>query len=314
MADPTELQPLQEDGQAPALARSLPPFGVRVGRSLWNAFREMPWPTRACASWLVLIVTAAIFADWIPGLQDPNYQGFLFGKGKTLDPPSMEHWLGTDNVSRDILARVVHGARTSLIFAGGVLLCGLVFGGLLGSAAGFLRGRFEAVVMFYVDVSLAFPALVFFLFAITMLNRRGLGIMTVAVSLLIIAPFTRIARANSLSVSNREFVTAARAIGTSRPRILVREIIPNVYPTLVAYSLVVAAVLILLEATLSFLGIGVPIPRASWGGDINMGRRDIAINVWPMIPPIFALVMTILSVNVVSDWLRGNAASRSSAL
>ena len=66
MADPTELQPLQEDGQAPALARSLPPFGVRVGRSLWNAFREMPWPTRACASWLVLIVTAAIFADWIP--------------------------------------------------------------------------------------------------------------------------------------------------------------------------------------------------------------------------------------------------------
>jgi peptide/nickel transport system permease protein len=115
-------------------------------------------------------------------------------------------------------------------------------------------------------------------------------------------------------VSNREFVTAARAIGTSRPRILVREIIPNVYPTLVAYSLIVAAVLVILEATLSFLGIGVPIPRASWGGDINMARRDIAINVWPMIPPILALVATILSVNVVSDWLRSNAASRSSAL
>ena len=137
MADPTELRSLQEDGQASAPTRPLAPFPVRVGRSLWNAFREMPWPTKACASWLVLIVTAAIFADWIPGLQDPNYQGFLFGKGKTLDPPSMEHWLGTDNVSRDILARVVHGARTSLSFASGVLLSGLVFGGQLGSAAGF---------------------------------------------------------------------------------------------------------------------------------------------------------------------------------
>ena len=87
MADPTELRSLQEDGQASAPTRPLAPFPVRVGRSLWNAFREMPWPTKACASWLVLIVTAAIFADWIPGLQDPNYQGFLFGKGQGPEGP-----------------------------------------------------------------------------------------------------------------------------------------------------------------------------------------------------------------------------------
>jgi len=311
MADSPEEQssPLEVQSSTPAEAAWLRPL-----RSLWGAFREMPWVTKACAVWLVVIVFTAIFADWIPGLQDPNYQGFLFGKGKTLDPPSMEHWLGTDNVSRDILARVVHGARTSLIFASGVLLSGLTIGGLLGSSVGFLRGKFEAVVMFFVDVSLAFPSLVFFLFAITMLNTRGLFIMTVAVAILFIAPFTRIARANALAVSNREYVMAARAIGTSKPRILAREIVPNVYPTLWAYSLIIAAVLVILEATLSFLGIGVPIPRSSWGGMINEARRDLAINIWPTIPPIFALVSTVMSLNRVADWFRSSTAVKSSAL
>ena len=293
----------------PVPESSTPRHGV-----IRTALRTMPWITRICAFWLLVVIVTAITADLIPRLPDPNYQAFVFGLGETLESPSWNHWLGTDNVSRDILARVIYGARVSLIFATFCVASGLVFGGLLGSTVGFVRGRTEGIVMYLVDVVLAFPALVFFLFVVTMLNSHGLAVLCGVVGFLTIAPYTRVARANALAVSNREFVTAARAIGTAKRRILFREILPNVYPTLWSYALVSAAVLIILESTLSFLGIGVQIPTASWGGMINEGRRDIAINIWPMVPPIFALVVTILSFNRVADWLRNTTAVRSAAL
>ena len=275
---------------------------------------RMSWYTRICASWVVLIIAAAIFADFIPGLPDPNYQGFLFGYDKIGEGPSSRHWLGTDSVSRDILARVIYGARVSLIFAASAVASGLLFGGVIGSLAGFMRGKVDGAIGFGIAVMLAMPGLVIYIFFITMIGKFGLLWMCLVVSVLVIAPYARVARANALAISNREFVTAARSIGTNKARILFREVIPNVYPTLFAYALVVVAALIILEATLSFLGIGIPIPTASWGNAIAESRRDLAINPWPCIFPAVTLVLTVFSINNVADWVRRHMAVRTSAL
>jgi len=279
-----------------------------------NWFGKMPWLTKLCFLWLIVVVLAAVLADLIPGLADPNYQGFVFGDGKTNEGPTASHWLGTDNVSRDILARLIYGARVSLIFAVAGVTVGIIVGGTLGSIAGYFRGFLETFLMAVVDFWLSFPALVFFIFVTTMLSQRGLFTLCLIIGVLIWAPYTRFARATALSVSGQDFVTAARAIGTSRRRILFREIFPNVFPSLLAYGLVSMAVLIILESTLSFLGLGVEIPTASWGGMISQARQDLLINVWPAVFPAAVLFMTVYSFNNLSDWLRQQASARSAAI
>ena len=274
----------------------------------------MPWLTKFCTLWLILLILVAALADLIPGLPDPNYQGFIFGDGKTNEGPTASHWLGTDNVSRDILSRLIYGARVSLTYAFSGVFFGIVIGGMLGSIAGFFRGFVETSVMAVADVILSFPALVGLLFVTTMLGARGLLVLCGVTVLFIWPPFTRVARATALSVSGQAFVTAARAIGTSRKRILVREIFPNVLPALLAYSLVGLPILIILESTLSFLGLGVEIPTASWGGMINQARQDLLINIWPAVWPAVTLFMTVYSFNNLADWVRTQAAARSAAI
>ena len=275
---------------------------------------KMPWTTRFCASWLIVIVGAAVFADLIPGLADPNYQGFLFGDGATNEGPSLTHFLGTDNNSRDILARIVYGARVSLTVALTAVFMGVVFGGFFGSLVGFVRGKTDSAVMAVVDVILAFPGLVLLLTVVTLLGRRDLVVIATVIGFLSIPPYTRVARANALSISRREFVMAARAIGTRKRSILFREVIPNVLPTLLAYAMVNAAVIILLEGALAFLGLSVEPPTSSWGTMVNAARVDLQINVWPAIWPSLALVFTVYSLNNVGDWLRRLRSVRSAAL
>ncbi|MEC9426548.1 MAG: ABC transporter permease [Actinomycetota bacterium] len=274
----------------------------------------MPWLTKLCFLWLTLVILAAALADLIPGLADPNYQGFVFGDGKTNEGPTASHWLGTDNVSRDILARLIYGARVSLIFAFSLVAIGIIVGGTLGSIAGYFRGLLETFLMALVDTWLSFPALIGLVFITTMLGMRNLLVLVLVGAVFVWPSYTRIARATALSVSGQDFVTAARAIGTSRKRILVREIFPNVLPALLAYSLVGLPILIILESTLSFLGLGVEIPTASWGGMINQARQDLLINIWPAVWPAMTLFMTVYSFNNLADWVRTQAAARSAAI
>lgn len=275
---------------------------------------RMPLFTRLCTGWLVAIVLGAIFADLIPGLQDPNYQGFLFGTSSTNEAPSMAHFLGTDNNSRDIFARIVYGARVSLVVSMTAVVMGTVFGGFLGALVGFVRGKTDATIMATVDVILAFPGLVLLLTVVTLLGRRDLLVIATVVGFLSIPPYTRVARATALAVSRQEFVMAARAIGTRKRTILFREILPNCLPTLMAFALVNAAVIILLEGALAFLGLSVQPPTASWGNMVNAARVDLAINVWPAVWPSLALVFTVYSLNVVGDHIRRTRAVRSAAL
>ncbi len=299
--------------RGPRNAEQMFPGSSRKSR-FGNLFGKMPWLTKICFLWLILVVLAAALADLIPGLADPNYQGFVFGDGKTNEGPTASHWLGTDNVSRDILARLIYGARVSLIFAFSLVAVGIVVGGTLGSIAGYFRGLLETFLMALVDTWLSFPALIGLVFITTMLGMRNLVVLVLVGAVFVWPSYTRIARATALSVSGQAFVTAARAIGTSRKRILVREIFPNVLPALLAYSLVGLPVLIILESTLSFLGLGVEIPTASWGGMINQARQDLLINIWPAVWPAATLFMTVYSFNNLADWVRAQAAARSAGI
>jgi peptide/nickel transport system permease protein len=191
---------------------------------------------------------------------------------------------------------------------------GIVVGGLLGALVGFVRGRTETVIMSMIDVILAFPALILLLALVSIFEVRDLLLISVVIGVLSIPAYTRVARANSLAISNREFVLAAQAIGTKRWTILRREIIPNVLPTLLAYAMVAAAAVVVVEGSLSFLGLSVQLPTSSWGNMINQARRDIKVNFGQILYPSLILTLTVLSLNQVGDFFQRRSAFRGSSL
>ena len=262
----------------------------------------------------------AVFNGALP-LQDPNFQTNNFdpstgefGTGERLEKPSGQHWLGTDAIARDSFARIAHGSWVSLIVALVAASFGLIVGGFLGALVGYVRGWTETVVMWAIDVILAFPALVLLLAMVSIFRVRSLFIISLVIGVLSIPAYTRVARANSLAISNREFVTAARAIGTSRTKILFREIITNVMPTLISYAMVAAAFVVVVEGTLSFLGLSVQLPQSTWGNMINQARSDIKVDVWQVIYPSLALTFSVLSLNQVGDFFQKRRSVRDSAI
>jgi peptide/nickel transport system permease protein len=284
------------------------------------AISEMPIVVKLALFWLLFIVTAAIYAriDRVTGqvlpLQDPFYQPFLFGEASPIEGPSGEHILGTDVLSRDNLSRLLHGAWVSLIVAVTVVAFGIVFGGLIGAFVGYVRGRAEAVTMLGLDVVLAFPPLVLLLALVSIYKVRNLTLIALVFGVLGIPTYVRIARASTLAIASREFVQAAEAIGTKRAAILFREIIPNILPALFAYALINAGFVIVIEGTLSYLGLSVQIPEPTWGNMINEGRRDIRMTILPILWPGLFLTLTVVSLNLLGDWAQQRIAVRSSAL
>lgn len=302
--------------------------GKRRRGSLRDAWKDMPILVKISSVWLILIVGGAIYAkldvavfDGALPLQDPNLQTNNFnaatgdfGTGEPLESPSGRHWLGTDAIARDTFARLVHGGWVSLIVATVAASFGIIVGGFLGSLVGFVRGRTEAVVMAGIDVILAFPALILLLALVSVFEVRSLTLISLVIGILGIPSYTRVARANSLAVSNREFVLAARAIGTKNQTILFREVIPNVFPTLLSYAMVAAAFVVVVEGSLSFLGLSVQLPQSTWGNMINQARRDIKQNTAQVFWPSLFLSVTVLSLNQVGDFFQRRGAVRDAAL
>jgi peptide/nickel transport system permease protein len=248
--------------------------------------------------WIVLVFALAVAADWLP-LADP-YKQALLGRRQL---PSLSHLLGTDALGRDILARVVFGARASL--AVGILapVIATAIGGTLGMLAGYFRGRFETLVTGASDVLLAFPPLVLALAIVAYLGQSVPNLIAV-LAILTVPAVTRVSRAATLTLREREFVTAARALGASHARILLREILPNVMLPLGAYFLVLVAVIIVAEGILSFLGLGVPPPLPSWGSMIAEGRDSLDNAPHIAFIPAIAMFLTVLAFNLVGDTLR----------
>jgi peptide/nickel transport system permease protein len=248
--------------------------------------------------WIALIVLAAALADFLP-IPSPTDMDMLARRAL----PSSEHWLGTDQLGRDELARLIYGARISLTVGLLAPVIGVTIGGCLGMLAGYFRGRLETLTVAGVDVLLAFPPLVFALAVTAYLGQSVLNL-TLVIGVLGIPAFTRVARAVTLSLSEREFVTAARALGATHTRILLRELLPNVALPLLAFFLLGVAVTIVVEGALSFLGLGVPPPAPSWGSMIGEGRESLDLAPWLAFLPAAFMFLTVLSFNIVGDTLR----------
>ncbi len=311
-------------------AAAATPEDAKPGRiaTARSTFASMPLIVKLSSIWLIMIVFGALYAKAdttlfggaLP-LQDPNFQtnNFdpdtgVFGTGEPLEGVSAQHWLGTDAIARDTFARILHGAWVSLVVAVVAASFGVVFGGFLGSLVGFVRGRTETITMAIIDVILAFPALILLLVMVSIFEVRSLTLISLVIGVLSIPAYTRVARAVALAVSNREFVMAAKAIGTKQSTILFKEILPNVMPTVVSYAMVAAAVVVVVEGQLSFLGLSVQLPTSSWGNMINQSRRDIKSNAAQVIWPSLALSLTVLSLNQVGDWFQRRRSVRESAI
>lgn len=263
-----------------------------------SAIREMGVGFCLASAWLLLVAFAALFANWLP-IHDPLQTNVP----DRLNGPSLDSLLGNDGLGRDILSRLIHGARVSVVIALSAVGIGLLLGGTLGIMAGYFRGRFERSVMAVLDVVLAFPWLVLLLALVAFIGQSLVAI-ACAIGFLWVPAYARVARANTLSVAQKEFVLASRAMGARSPRILLREILPNVVLPLLAYALVAMGLVIIVESALAFLGLSVEAPRPTWGGMIAEGRRHMSSTAHIVLIPSIAMLLTVLSLNLVGDRLR----------
>jgi len=270
---------------------------------LWSGFvtgsaRRNP----LAAAGLVLVVVFvifALFAPWIAPL-DPA----AIDLPSRLDPPSNVHWLGNDELGRDILSRVIYGARISMLVGSCVVLASLVLGLVIGSIAGYYGGAIDRFVNVVVmNAFLSFPGI---LLAIAFVAFRGPGIfnLVLALSLGGWVGYARLVRGQVLAAREREFVEAARALGASDLRIVVRHILPNIIQPVIVQAAIGMAGAILAEATMSFLGLGVPPPTASWGTMLNDGRAHLFDAPHLVVFPAAAVMLAVLSFNFIGDALR----------
>lgn len=268
----------------------------------------MPLALALPLGWVALIVFVAVTANWL-GLPDQTAQELILRR----KPPSAEYLLGTDNLGRDMLSRIIYGARTSLIVGLCAPFFGFLIGGAIGMSAGYFRGKVDLLAVGFIDVLLAFPALVL---AITFTAYLGQSLfnVTLALGILSIPAAARVSRANTLAWANRDFVLAARTIGASNWRILTREILPNLLPPMFAFWLVAMSVVIVAEGALSFLGLGIPAPQPSWGGMIADGREALDVAPHTALIPAAVMFLTVLSLNFLSDMVRNLVDPRRSAL
>jgi len=278
-------------------------FAMREHRSPWgDAWRRLISLNTARLG-MVIIVILLLVSILVPIVHnyDPNIDSNL---RERLDPPSPGHILGTDNLGRDVLVRLIHGARYSLgvgIISVGI---GLGIGGLLGLLAGFIGGAVEAVMMRCMDIILAFPAM---LLAIAIVAVRGPGLNNtmVAVGIVFIPRFARLARSMVLSVKANEYVTAATCIGATGLRILLRHILPNILSPIIVQATLGLASAILWAAGMGFLGLGQQPPKPEWGAMLSDSYKFLAKGSWwVIVSPGVAIMLSVLGFNLLGDGLR----------
>jgi peptide/nickel transport system permease protein len=279
-----------------------------AGRLPW--YRQRLWRTLRRGSglfnvaFLLLVTVAAVTAPWITN-RDPT-----FGEpAERLRPPAWQAGgtlaspLGTDQLGRDVYTRLVHGARISLVVGLGTVLISAMLGSVVGLAAGYVEGRLGTALMRLADVQLAFP---FLLLALAVVAAVGPGLLNVILILGIAgwASFARVVRAQVLSIKQREYVEAVRAIGAGQPTIVVRHVVPNVLTPVIVLATATVANNIVVEASLTFLGLGVQPTIPSWGSMLADARDYLAVAWWMGIFPGVALMLTVLTINLLGDWLR----------
>ena len=248
---------------------------------------------------ITIFVLFALLAPWIA-----PYDPAFIDLPHRLAPPSAHHWFGTDELGRDILSRIIYGARISMLVGASVVAGSLFLGLIIGSLAGYYGGRIDRFVnVIVMNAFLSFPG---FLLAIAFVAFVGPGILNLILALVIggWVGYARLVRAQVLAVREREFVEAARALGASDLRIVLRHILPNMIQPVIVQGAIGMAGAILAEATMSFLGLGVPPPTASWGSMLNDGRSHLFDAPHLVLFPAMAVMLAVLSFNFLGDALR----------
>jgi peptide/nickel transport system permease protein len=248
---------------------------------------------------LIGIVTLAAVVSffWLP--HDPNANDWT----AKLAPPSAEHWLGTDNLGRDLLARLLIGARGTLYVGLIAVSIALTLGALVGGIAGYVGGFFDEVLMRLMDTLYAFPAILMALLLAAIYKPNTLTAM-VAIGLATVPIFARIMRASVISVKERDFVEASRALGMTNTQLLWRSILPNTLSPIIVQASLSFAVAVLAEAALSFLGLGTPPRVPSWGTMLQEAQASLRLSAYPVLVPGLAIIMTVLGWSLLGDGLR----------
>jgi peptide/nickel transport system permease protein len=250
--------------------------------------------------WVALLVLSAVFADFIPGLPHFSEKIATFAQGP--DFSSLGGILGTDSVGRSNLSRIIYGARISLTIAVVSSLIGLTIGLVVGMLAGYYRGFWEGVGTIVANALSALPPLIMLLALVAAVGASLWGI-TISLGIVIADLYIRVTKGAVLSNAQREYVLAAKSLGATDVRILLREILPNLIPTLAAVVPISMAVLVVVEGSLSFLGYGIPAPNPSWGGMIAAGADVIRRFPVVIIAPVVTLFLTVFSFNAIGDYL-----------
>jgi peptide/nickel transport system permease protein len=283
------------------MASSIP---VSAPADLGVRSRRLPWLAIAAMAFVLALFVIAIAAPLIAPY-DPVRQSLRMRlKAPTIEgADGLAHLLGTDHLGRDVLSRVIHGSRVSLLIGFAAVVVGSVIGASLGIAAGYRRGTFDTIVMTIADAQLAFP---FILLAIGIIAVLGPSFPTlvIVVGLSGWVNYARVLRSQVLVLRSRDFVDAIYGLGGSTVRIVLRHILPNILSTLVVIGTLELARAIVLEATLSFLGLGIQPPTPSWGGMIQEGREYLDSAWWISTFPGLVLMLTSLVVSRLGDWLR----------
>jgi len=286
-------------GRQMVAQRRRPPGLESPWRRAWGRFRRHRLGVLGLFVFATLVLLS-VLAPWVT-----RYDPISISLRHRNMPPSTLHWLGTDELGRDMWARIVYGGRVSLSIAGASVALAGVLGVLVGAISGFAGGKVDMVLMRLTDVVMCLPSLIMSMVLLTLLGPRFTTII-IAISFPSWPPIARLVRGQLLSLKERDFVIAAKAIGVSTPRIIFRHLLPQAFsPVIVAATLNMAQAIIL-EGSLSFLGIGLPPPTPSWG---NMLQAAQSIQVlesfpWRWVPPGVAIVLSVLSINAVGDALR----------
>lgn len=248
---------------------------------------------------IAIIVLVAILAQWLSPY-DPSVQDLA----TRLSAPSSHHWLGSDELGRDILSRLMYGARISITVSTVVMLISFLVGGYLGALAGYFNGLFDRILNIVVlNTFMAFPGILLAIAFIAFLGP-GLGRLVLALSMIGWIGFARLARGQFLKAKELDYVSAAKASGASSGRIIFRHIVPNTIQPMIVQACLGMANTILAEATLSFLGLGVPLPTPSWGSMLNDGRIHLFDAPHLVIFPALAVMLAVLTFNFLGDALR----------
>jgi len=247
-----------------------------------------------CAILANLITTQDAYSVQLPNRLIPPFW---------LEGGSLNHLLGTDPLGRDILTRIIFGARVSVIIAITALTIGGGIGTLVGLTAGFYGGKIDTILMRFADITLAFPLILFAILLVMVLGPSMMNVI-IAISLVLWARYARVIRGEVLGLMQRDFIARAKVSGASDWRIMMRHLLPNVMPTLIVLLTLQVGWVIIVEASLSFLGAGIPPPTPAWGSMLADGREYVSTAWWVTTAPGVAIMLVVLAFNLAGDWLR----------